>query len=66
MRGFGEREMANSLRRPIQHILTEEEISFVCQEAKAIGIPVEALVFNDGAMTGFYDDEKYSRQYFSG
>ena len=59
MRNAENRFMANSLRKPIDHILTEDEIAFVAQEAEAIGIPKELLAFNEGSMTGFRDATRH-------
>jgi len=52
------RAMANSLRRPVQHILTEEEVAFIKSEAETIGIPSEMLKFNEGTSTSFHDKDQ--------
>lgn len=50
------RNLAMGFRKPINHILTEEEISSIIADAKAIMIPIGVLCFNTGRHTGFVDD----------
>lgn len=50
------RDMAMGFRKPVGHILTEEEISSIIADAKAIKIPTDILCFNTGRHTGFVDD----------
>ena len=49
------RDMANGLRRSPQHILTEDEIECLLNDAKSIEIPTNILIFNQGTQTGFRD-----------
>ena len=49
------RAMPMGLRRPASHILTEEEITRLKEEAVSIGVPLEKLIFNQGTQTGFRD-----------
>ena len=49
------RNMANGSRQPRSKILTEDEISRILDDAKALGIPEEMLRFNKGSRTAFID-----------
>lgn len=49
------RGMANGLRKPPQHILTNEEIKRLKEEAESIEVPTDVLRFNFGSKTGFSD-----------
>ena len=49
------RAMPMGLRRPASHILTEEEITRLKEDAVSIGVPLEKLIFNQGTQTGFRD-----------
>lgn len=49
------RAMPMGLRQPASHVLTEEEIARLKEEAVSIGIPLEKLIFNRGTQTGFRD-----------
>lgn len=51
------RNMANGGRRSRNYVLTSSDITFVNNEAKAIGIPNGILVFNSGNQTGFRDSD---------
>ena len=50
------RNLAMGFRKPVGHILTEDEISSIIADAKSIEVPVEILCFNIGRHTGFVDD----------
>ncbi len=52
------RRMSNGGRRSAYHILTDDEILFVKQEAKALNIPERILRFNEGRTTSFIDGKK--------
>lgn len=49
------RKLAMGLRKPVDHILTDEEIRSIMIDAEAIGIDVSILRFNKGNATGFSD-----------
>lgn len=49
------RQMANGMRRSIFNSLSEEEKQFVLQEAEAIGIDKDYLVFRENQATGYSD-----------
>ncbi len=49
------RKLAMGLRKPVDHILTDEEIKSIMIDAEAIGIDVSILRFNKGNATGFSD-----------
>ena len=49
------RTLPMGLRQPASHMLTEEEITRLKEEALSIGIPLEKLLFNQGTQTGFRD-----------
>ena len=51
------RNMANGGRRSRSYVLTTDDIAFVNNEAEAIGIPTDILVFNSGNQTGFRDSD---------
>ena len=51
------RSMANGMRKPASHILTDDEIANVIADAKSIAIPTELLKSNAGSRTGFSDSE---------
>lgn len=53
---ISQREMANGLRKPATHILTNAEIEKILEEAESIEIPVKILSFNSGTRTGFRED----------
>lgn len=53
------REMAMSLRQPASHVLTENEIRMIKQDAKALEIDDSILRFNTGGRTGFLDEEGF-------
>ncbi len=50
-----ERNMAMGLRQPSSHILTDDEIISIKEDAKALGINESILRFNYGNRTGFSD-----------
>lgn len=50
------RGLALSLRKPKTHILSEDEIRSVLEDAKALGIDEKLLRFNKGSKTGFSDE----------
>lgn len=49
------RKLAMGLRKPVDHILTDEEIRSIMIDAEVIGIDVSILRFNKGNATGFSD-----------
>lgn len=57
-RNISNRKMANGLRTSPNHLLTEDEIASLKNDAKSIGIPEEVLRFNEGSQTGFSDRHK--------
>lgn len=52
------RNMAMGLRQPASHILTDNEIASIKEDAKALGIDEALLRFNTGNRTGFSDDSE--------
>ena len=52
------RGMAMSLRKPVLHILTEEEIQSVLTEARALEIDEKLLRINEGPHTSFSDEHE--------
>lgn len=50
------RGLALSLRKPKTHILSEDEIQSVLEDAKVLGIDEKLLRFNKGSKTGFSDE----------
>ncbi len=50
------RDMASGLRRAASIILTEQDISSLECDARALGIPKGVLQYNRGTKTGFIDD----------
>lgn len=56
-RNIAQRSMSNGLRTSPYHILTDEEINSVLEDAKALNIPASVLRFNEKNRTGFYDAE---------
>jgi hypothetical protein len=57
-RNMTDRSMANSLRTSPQHILTEQEIQSLLDDARSINIPEDVLLFNEGRQTGFRDRDQ--------
>lgn len=56
-RNIDNRKMSNKLRGSIFHILTDDEILSIKEDAKSLKIPEEILRFNEGEQTGFVDDK---------
>ena len=54
-----DRPMANGMRRSPHYVLTEEDIAVLKAEAESIGVPIEALRFNEGDFTGFSDFRRF-------
>ena len=50
------REMANGLRKPPSHILTESEIESLRENIREIGADESVFLFNKGQQTGYRDD----------
>lgn len=53
-----ERNMAMGLRKPASHVLTEEEIESIKEDAIALEINISLLMFNAKGRTGFVDAEE--------
>ena len=51
------RKMANGLRKPPSHILTESEIESLREDIREIGADESVFVFNMGEYTGYYDEK---------
>lgn len=56
-RNFDNRNMSSGNRRSAYHILTDDEITSIKDDAKALNIPQDILRFNEGYNTGF--SERY-------
>lgn len=51
------RNMAMGLRTSPLHILTEEEIASIKEDARVLGIDESVLIFNEGRQTAFVDEQ---------
>lgn len=54
-RKFSDRKMSSGMRTSPLHILTDDEINSIKEDAKSIGVPENVLRFNEGTQTGFSD-----------
>ncbi|MDY3927993.1 MAG: phage minor capsid protein [Clostridia bacterium] len=55
-RNVATRSMANGLRKPPMHILSDDEIKSLKEDIKAIGADESVFRFNAGRYTGYNDD----------
>ena len=54
-RNFDSRKMSNGLRTSPLHILTDDEIASLKEDASSLNIPLKVLRFNEGEQTGFLE-----------
>lgn len=52
-RGIADRNMSNGLRQSPFHVLSDDEVSSLENDAESIGVPLDLLSFNTGTQTGY-------------